>query len=79
MKTHEEIDRRSLALAQAVVRRIDEDPARSGLREARARCPCKVARTFAGRFAGFNITGAFNVVIQRVKRDRKNGQLAIPL
>lgn len=38
MKTHERIDRRSLALAQAVVRAIDRDPARMGLGRARMTC-----------------------------------------
>lgn len=35
MKTHREIDDRSLALARAVVSRIDGDPQREGLRRAR--------------------------------------------
>jgi hypothetical protein len=38
MKTHEEVDRRSLALAQAVVDAIDTDPARDGLAKARQTC-----------------------------------------
>lgn len=38
MKTHEQIDERSLALAQAVVEKIDRDPARRGLEKARATC-----------------------------------------
>jgi hypothetical protein len=38
MKTHDQIDRRSLALARAVVEVIDQDPARAGLARARATC-----------------------------------------
>ena len=38
MKTHTDIDRRSLALAGAVVDQIDSDPARDGLSRARALC-----------------------------------------
>lgn len=38
MRTHEQIDRRSLKLARAVVSRIDADPSRDGLRQARALC-----------------------------------------
>jgi hypothetical protein len=38
MKTHQEIDQRSLALSRAIVARIDRDPARSGLLKARALC-----------------------------------------
>jgi len=38
MKTHEQIDERSLALARAVVEKIDRDPARRGLDKARATC-----------------------------------------
>jgi hypothetical protein len=38
MKTHEQIDRRSLALARAVVEAIDQDPARVGLERARSTC-----------------------------------------
>lgn len=38
MKTHELIDRRSLALARAVVAVIDADPLRKGLLMARATC-----------------------------------------
>ncbi len=34
--THQQIDRRSLALAKAVVERIDADPQRAGLEKARA-------------------------------------------
>ncbi len=38
MRTHEQVDRRSLALVRAVVRRIDADPSRTGLRKAREIC-----------------------------------------
>ena len=38
MKTHEQIDQRSLALARAVVEKIERDPARRGLEKARATC-----------------------------------------
>jgi hypothetical protein len=38
MKTHQDIDRRSLMLASAVVERIDRDPRRRGLLKARANC-----------------------------------------
>ncbi len=38
MKTHQAIDRRSLAMAQAIVAKIDADPARAGLERARATC-----------------------------------------
>lgn len=38
MKTHDQIDQRSLALARAVVEAIDRDPARSGLERARSTC-----------------------------------------
>jgi len=38
MKTHQEIDRRSLALARAIVAIIDADPGRLGLRKAREIC-----------------------------------------
>jgi hypothetical protein len=38
MRTHQEIDERSLALAQAVAARIDRDPQREGLRLARENC-----------------------------------------
>ena len=38
MKTHESIDRRSLAMARAIAARIDADPVRSGLAKARAVC-----------------------------------------
>ena len=43
MKTHAEIDRRSLALAQAIAAKIDADPERRGLQRARQTC----ARWFA--------------------------------
>jgi len=38
MKTHEEIDQRSLALAHAVAAEIDRDPERQGLQKARKIC-----------------------------------------
>jgi hypothetical protein len=38
VRQHQTIDRRSLALAQAVVARIDADPARRGLQLARETC-----------------------------------------
>ena len=38
MKTHYQIDQRSLALARAVVEAIDQDPARVGLERARSTC-----------------------------------------
>lgn len=38
MKTHEQIEERSLALARAIVSRIDADPGRAGLDKARATC-----------------------------------------
>ena len=38
MKTHHQIDQRSLALARAVVEAIDQDPARAGLDRARSTC-----------------------------------------
>ena len=38
MKTHEQIDQRSLALARAVVEAIDKDPSRAGLERARSTC-----------------------------------------
>jgi hypothetical protein len=38
MKTHQQIDERSLALARAVVAKIDADPERSGLAKAREVC-----------------------------------------
>jgi len=38
MKTHQEIDQRSLALARAVVEIIDRDPERMGLQKARETC-----------------------------------------
>jgi hypothetical protein len=38
MKTHEEVDRRSLALARAVVDAIDRDSSRDGLAKARKTC-----------------------------------------
>ena len=38
MKTHEEIDQRSLTLARAVAVEIDRDPERRGLQKARETC-----------------------------------------
>ena len=38
MRTHADIEARSLALARAIAARIDADPARAGLRRARAVC-----------------------------------------
>lgn len=38
MKTHEQIDQRSLLMTQAIVARIDQDPDRSGLTKAREVC-----------------------------------------
>jgi hypothetical protein len=38
MKTHEEIDGRSLELARALVAMIDQDPLRTGVERARANC-----------------------------------------
>jgi hypothetical protein len=35
MKTHEQIDERSLTLAREIVEKIDRDPARTGLERAR--------------------------------------------
>jgi hypothetical protein len=45
MKTHEEIDQRSLALSRSIVATIDADPGRKGVLIARATC----ARWLAGR------------------------------
>lgn len=36
--THQQIDQRSLAMAQAIVELIDNDPERRGLQHARATC-----------------------------------------
>ena|SRR5690348_2441035 len=38
MKTHEQIDERSLDLARAIVRKIDSDRTRQGLEKARITC-----------------------------------------
>ena len=38
MKTHQDIDRRSLVLARAVAAVIDRDPSRRGLEKARENC-----------------------------------------
>ncbi len=38
VRTHQEIDRRSLAMARAIVDTIDRDPTRAGLARAKATC-----------------------------------------
>jgi len=38
VRTHQEIDRRSLELARAIVSAIDNDPTRAGLEQARENC-----------------------------------------
>lgn len=38
VRTHQQIDRRSLELARAIVSAIDSDPARAGLQRARETC-----------------------------------------
>ena len=38
MRTHQEIDQRSLAMARCIVERIDSDPDHAGLEKARATC-----------------------------------------
>lgn len=38
MRTHQQIDQRSLAMARAIVDKIDRDPQRRGLEHARAVC-----------------------------------------
>jgi hypothetical protein len=38
MRTHKQVDERSLAMARAIVAKIDQDPARAGLTKARATC-----------------------------------------
>lgn len=38
MRTHQQIDQRSLDLARAIVEKIDGDPERKGLEKARATC-----------------------------------------
>ena len=38
MKTHQDIDQRSLAMARAIVARIDADPHRAGLTRAKDLC-----------------------------------------
>lgn len=38
MKTHQDIDKRSLAMARAIALRIDRDPRRRGLTRARSVC-----------------------------------------
>jgi hypothetical protein len=38
MKTHQEIDARSLAMARAVADKIDADPERKGLKKAKSVC-----------------------------------------
>jgi hypothetical protein len=48
MKTHEQIDRRSLLLAKAVAGKIDADPKRKGLDLARSVCERWLARQSGG-------------------------------
>jgi len=38
MKTHQQIDERSLAMAKAIVAKIDTDPGKAGLARAKATC-----------------------------------------
>ncbi|MEI7880919.1 MAG: hypothetical protein WCI95_08605 [bacterium] len=38
MKSHEDIDQRSLELSRVIVALIDADPARKGLQKARGNC-----------------------------------------
>jgi hypothetical protein len=38
MKTHDDIDKRSLALSRAIAERINQDPAHKGLEKARQTC-----------------------------------------
>ena len=38
MRTHQQIDERSLAMARAIVARIDADPARAGFERAKSTC-----------------------------------------
>jgi hypothetical protein len=38
MRTHREIEERSLAMARAIVAKIDADPAKTGLEKAKATC-----------------------------------------
>jgi hypothetical protein len=38
VRTHQQIDQRSLAMARSIVAKIDRDPAKSGLAKARATC-----------------------------------------
>ena len=38
MRTHQSIDQRSLAMARAIVAKIDADPGRAGIERARAVC-----------------------------------------
>ncbi len=38
MKTHQDVDRRSLSLCRAIVEKIEADPLRSGLEKAKAVC-----------------------------------------
>jgi len=49
MRTHRGIDARSLAMAQAIAKIIDADPARSGLEKARNICNRWVAMGNAGK------------------------------
>lgn len=43
MKTHQQIDARSLGMARSIVRKIDDDPARQGLEKATKVCQRWVA------------------------------------
>ena len=38
MRTHQQIDKRSLRMARGIVAKIDQDPARAGLAKARSVC-----------------------------------------
>jgi hypothetical protein len=38
VRTHQQIDQRSLAMARAIVAKIDRDPAKAGLAKAKATC-----------------------------------------
>lgn len=44
MRDHDAIDRRSLTMAQRIVEKIDDDPARGGLAHARSVCERWVSR-----------------------------------
>ena len=45
MRTHQQIDQRSLAMVRAIVDKIDGDPTRAGLTKARATCQRWSARS----------------------------------